>query len=196
MDPDQYLNRLEDFLSRPLPKSLFAAHPNDVAKQSFALSPEWGTWWDWAASTPVAEPWIELLSYYVVLSNLDQYSQADQLFSQADQLFSQMERRPAGDIPGPLSRLIDDVRALQLTRRQGLPPVPAGFRAQLPEAQYTDINTSRTRPPVQGMSPKKLHEVTAMTAHIVHLLRTSPALKGVQHIVDVGAGQVTISHRS
>ena len=107
-----------------------------------------------------------------------------------------MERRPAGDIPGSLSQLIDDVRALQLTRSQGLPPVPAGYRAQLHEAQYTNTNTSRTRPSVQGMSPKKLHEVLAMTAHIVHLLQTSPALKGVQHVVDVGAGQVTVSRRS
>lgn len=81
MDSDQYLHRLEDFLSRPLSKSLFAAHPNDVAKQSFALPPEWETWWDWAASTPVAEPWIELLGYYVMPLNLDPYSQVDQLFS-------------------------------------------------------------------------------------------------------------------
>ena len=107
-----------------------------------------------------------------------------------------MERRPAGDIPGPLSQLIDDVRALQLTRSQGLPPVPAGYRARLHEAQYTKINTSYIRTSVQGMSPKKLHEVSAMTAHIMHLLRTSPALDGVQHVVDIGAGRVSIFHCS
>lgn len=80
MDSDQYLNRLEDFLSRPLSKSLFAAHPNDIAKPSFVLPPEWETWWDWAASTPVAEPWTELLGYYVMFLNLNSYSQADKLF--------------------------------------------------------------------------------------------------------------------
>ena len=79
MDSDQYLNRLKDFLTSPLPKSLFAAHPNDVAKPSFTLPPEWETWWDWAASTP--EPWIELLDYYVVILDSDARSQADRLFS-------------------------------------------------------------------------------------------------------------------
>ena len=69
MDLDQYLNRLEDFLASPLPKSLFTAHPNDVAKPSYTLPSEWETWWDWAASTP--EPWIELLSYYMVVSHSD-----------------------------------------------------------------------------------------------------------------------------
>ena len=71
MDSDQYLNRLEDFLSSPLPKSLFAAHPNDVANPTFPLPSEWETWWGWAAST--SEPWIELLRYYVVVFNLDSY---------------------------------------------------------------------------------------------------------------------------
>jgi len=104
-----------------------------------------------------------------------------------------MEQRPNSDIPGPLSRLIDDVKALQLTRSQGLPPVPAGYCAQLHEVQYVNKNTSRTQTSVQGMSPKKLHEVSVMTAHIVRLLRTSPALKGVQHVVDIGAGKVDVS---
>jgi len=106
-----------------------------------------------------------------------------------------MGQRTASNIPGPLSQLIDEVRALQLTRSQGLPPVPAGYPA-LREAQNIDINTTYIRAPAQGMSPKKQHEVSALTAHIVHLLRTSPALKGVQHVVDAGAGQVTVSHRS
>jgi len=81
MDSDQYLNRLEDFLASPLPKSLLLAHPNDVANPSFVLPPEWETWWDWAASTPASEPWIELLSYYVAVLNPDSRSQADGLFS-------------------------------------------------------------------------------------------------------------------
>lgn len=80
VDSDQYLIRLKDFLASPLPKSLFSAHPNDVAKPSYNLSSEWETWWDWAASTP--EPWIELLGYYVVVSNSDDTrSQADRQFS-------------------------------------------------------------------------------------------------------------------
>ena len=187
MDSDQYLSRLEDFLACPLPKSLLAAHPNDVAKPSFALPPEWEAWWDWAASTSVAEPWVELLSYYVVLLNLDSCSQADRLFSQVGQ-------RSSSGIPGPLSQLIDNVKTLQLTRSQGLPPVPAGYRGHLNEAQCIDINTSCIQTSGRGMSPKKLHEVSAMTAHIVHLVRTSPALKGVQHAVDIGAGQVVVFH--
>ena len=105
-----------------------------------------------------------------------------------------MEQRPSSDIPDSLSRLIDNVKALQLSRTHGLPPVPAGYRAQLHEVQCVDIVSSCTQTPAQGMSPKKLHEVSAMTAHIVHLLQTSPALKGVRHIVDIGAGQVTVSH--
>lgn len=76
MDSDQYLSRLEGFLATPLPKSLLAAHPNDVANPSFALPPEWEAWWDWAASASVTEPWIELLGYYVVPSNLGSYAQA------------------------------------------------------------------------------------------------------------------------
>lgn len=48
---------------------------------------------------------------------------------------------------------------------------------------------------MRGTSPKKLHEVSAMTAHIVDLLRTSPTLEGVQYVVDIGAGQVNVSCR-
>jgi len=105
-----------------------------------------------------------------------------------------MERRPSTGIPDLLCQLIDNVKALQLTRSQGLSPSPTGYRAQLHEARYVDINTSCTPTSIQGMSPKKLHEVSAMTAHTVHLLQTSPALKGVQHVVDIGAGQVTPIH--
>jgi len=65
MHLDQYINRLGDFLTSPLPKSLFAVHPNDAAEPSFAPPPEWETWWDWAASTP--ESWIEVVNYYVAL---------------------------------------------------------------------------------------------------------------------------------
>ena len=79
MDSDQYLDRLEGFLTSSLPRSLLAAHPNDVAKPSFALPPEWETWWDWAASRP--EPWVELLGYYVMVLISDSCSQTDRLFS-------------------------------------------------------------------------------------------------------------------
>ena len=99
---------------------------------------------------------------------------------------------PSNNIPGPFSQLIDDVKALQLTRSQGFLPFPAGYRAQLHEVQYGNANTSYAPTSVRGMSPKKLHEVSAMTTHIVHLLRTSSALKGVQHVVDIGAGQVNL----
>lgn len=71
--------------------------------------------------------------------------------------------------------------------------MPAGYCAQLHEVQHANVNTSRTQTFVQGMSPKKLHEVSVMTAHIVRLLRTSPAFKGVQHVVDIGAGKVDVS---
>ena len=104
-----------------------------------------------------------------------------------------MGQQPSSNIPGPLSQLIDNVRALQLTRSQGLPPVPAGYHTQPHEAQYIDANASHTQTFTQGLSPKKLHEVSAMTAHILHLLQTSPALKDVQHVVDIGAGQVHVS---
>lgn len=99
------------------------------------------------------------------------------------------------NIPSSLSQLIDNVKALQLSRSQGLPPVPAGYGAQPHGVQHVNGSTSCTRASVQKMSPKKLHEVSAMTSHIVHLLRTSPTLKGAQHVVDIGAGQVNASHR-
>lgn len=105
-----------------------------------------------------------------------------------------MGQGPSSDIPGPLSQLIDSIKALQLTRDQGFPPMPTGYHAQLHEARYINADTPCAQTPVQGMSPKKLHEVSAMTAHIVHLLHTSPVLKDVQHIVDIGAGQVIVSH--
>lgn len=70
--------------------------------------------------------------------------------------------------------------------------MPAGYAAQFQGARYLDTNTKYIRTSVHGMSPKKLHEVSAMTAHIVHLLETSPVLRGVQHVVDIGAGQVNI----
>ena len=44
---------------------------------------------------------------------------------------------------------------------------------------------------LRGMSPKKSHEVVRMTAYVKEMLRT-PGLKGVTHVVDVGAGQVRI----
>lgn len=91
--------------------------------------------------------------------------------------------------------MIDNVKALQLTRGRGLPPVPAGYRAHLHESQHAEVNASCTKVSTQGASPKKLHEVSAMTAHIVDLLRTSPALQDVQYVVDIGAGQVNISRR-
>lgn len=106
-----------------------------------------------------------------------------------------MEQRSSGAIPSALSQLIDNVKALQLIRSQGHPPVPAGHRAQLREARYAGLSQYCTRASVRGMSPKKSHEVSAMTAHVVQLLRTSPALKSVRHVVDIGAGQVTVSNR-
>lgn len=72
MRSDQYLDCLEDFLASPLPKSLFATHPNDAVKPCFVPPPEWGTWWDWAASAP--EPSVALLNYYVAVRNLDSCS--------------------------------------------------------------------------------------------------------------------------
>jgi len=79
MDSDQYLDHLERFLASPLPKSLLAAHPNDVAKPSFTVPSEWETWWDWAASFP--EPWIELLGYYMVVFISVSRSQTNRLLS-------------------------------------------------------------------------------------------------------------------
>jgi hypothetical protein len=105
-----------------------------------------------------------------------------------------MEQGSSTNIPSSLSQLIDNIKALQLTRSQGLPPFPPGYVAQLHGVQCLSEGTSDIRTSVQGMSPKKLHEVSVMTAHIVHQLRTTPALKGVRHVVDIGAGQVNASH--
>lgn len=97
------------------------------------------------------------------------------------------------NIPSSLCQLIDNIKVLQLTRSQGFPPVPAGYGIQLHGDQYANGSTSHVQSSVQGMSPKKLHEVSVMTAHIARLLQTSPTLKGVQHVVDIGAGQVNTS---
>lgn len=105
-----------------------------------------------------------------------------------------MERGSSTSIPSSLSQLIDSVKALQLARGQGLLPVPVGYCTQLHGVQYINGSTNCTQASVQGMSPKKLHEVSVMTAHIAHLLQTSPTLKGARHIVDIGAGQVNTFH--
>lgn len=103
-----------------------------------------------------------------------------------------MGQGPSADIPSSLSQLIDTVKALQLTRSQGLPPVPAGYGTQLDGAQYPNWSKICTQASVQRMSPKKSHEVSVMTAHILYQLRTSPTLKGAHYVVDIGAGQVNI----
>lgn len=44
--------------------------------------------------------------------------------------------------------------------------------------------------PGYGMSPKKDHEVARMSAFVSGLLKNCSRLRGVRHLVDVGAGQV------
>ena len=56
-------------------------------------------------------------------------------------------------------------------------------RQPLFPVDVAEINT-------HGMKPKKAHEVARMAAFIGNLLKESP----VRHVVDVGAGQVSISH--
>ena len=76
-----------------------------------------------------------------------------------------------GPVPSHLAPLIDAIRALQLPRD----PIP--------------IHALQLPPPfVQGMSPKKAHEVHRMAAYVVSLLEET---KGSVWIVDVGAGQVS-----
>lgn len=104
-----------------------------------------------------------------------------------------MEEGSSANIPSSLSQLIDNVKALQLNRSQGLPPTPVEYCTQLNGVHYVNGGTGCAQASVQRMSPKKLHEVSVMTAYIVHLLRTSPTLKGAQHVVDIGAGQVNAS---
>jgi hypothetical protein len=89
--------------------------------------------------------------------------------------------------------MIDNAKALQLDRGQGLSPIPFEHGAQFQGVEHVNIGTSYAQDSVQGMSPKKLREVSTMTAHIMDLLQTLPALKGVRHVVDIGAGQVNAS---
>ena len=105
-----------------------------------------------------------------------------------------MEQGLRASIPSSLSQLIDTIKALQLARGQGLPPLPTGYGTQPHGVRYVNGSTSCTQTSVQGMSPKKLHEVSVMTAHILHLLQTSPTFKGTRHVVDIGAGQVKTFH--
>lgn len=75
-------------------------------------------------------------------------------------------------IPITLRCLLDKIRGLQLDRS------PITLAGTLPQIKET------------GMSPKKAHEVSRMTAYILQMIRVNNWDLSVLRIVDVGAGQV------
>lgn len=72
-------------------------------------------------------------------------------------------------IPQPLVKLLRQIDSLTLPRE-------------------VDIDFSSSKPILRGMSPKKAHEVSQMISFLSDILKGTD--RNLNHIVDVGAGQV------
>ncbi|ETW82003.1 hypothetical protein HETIRDRAFT_427210 [Heterobasidion irregulare TC 32-1] len=197
---------LIDFLQQPLVKSLLAIHPNDIlASEEFRCPDTWKPWWTWAAAlSPDGEPpWISLL-----------HVARDHSESSLDE-----EHKISAYIPSALSDLVNAATHLQLNRTpvnwsaQNKDSIsvtasndtlhsshPTGPSSR--QVAWTQMSVHRLSPlsdnanvkrVPSGMSPKKAHEVSRMSSYIYHLVSSSPALGGVKHVVDVGAGQGYLS---
>lgn len=158
-----------DRISSPLVTSLLTTHPNQVTLDG--RTPDlWSSWWGWAAEYDQELPkWQQLLSYY-----------CRPIESPAENGGLEI----SGFIPAELRLLIDTVRNLQLDREPLSVPVPA-------QSPRIPPKTRGRSPSSFGMSPKKEHEVTRMATFVHTLLnRDGARCQNVQHVVDVGSGQV------
>ncbi|KAH9933276.1 hypothetical protein B0H21DRAFT_84209 [Amylocystis lapponica] len=193
------------FLQSPEADSLLHIHPNQLCSPSFSVPSLWHCWWTWAgeldnASTPEENvmdtspdpKWLRLLRHYA----------------------SPDDARL--DIPLELKELVDVARRLQITRHPGpvlpvsTPPLPddpphhPGCLLRHAELSMKSKHSSNGESGFveavmdpswsRGMSPKKAHEVLRMTEFTSRLL-SQPSLRGVRHVVDVGAGQVCLDIR-
>lgn len=170
------LRSISSFLSRPLVSTLFAFHPNDLGQSLFLPPPEWHEWWDWPRDlcnghqpegTGQEEPWLLLLRYYN--SCLSGHESSDL----------------ASLLPPILRSLISDASKLALPREVGrLYPNHRSTSKFQRHPHQSDTNH------LPGMSPKKAHEVAHLVTHLGALISPGSPLCGIQHVVDIGAGQV------
>lgn len=168
---------LFELVSSPFPACIYRTHPNcltirtalqqDAGKVSRQEPPEWNAWWQWSGDCE--DGWKVL-----VFTN-DQCG-----------ISGSNHNKPKDFVPQDLSRyrppdsiiqLLGTARALSLPRQPYNLPSPGerplGFL-------------------YKGMSPKKFHEVSRMTAYVLDLL-DSLLIRNhtdVRHVVDIGAGQV------
>ena len=172
---DHRLHAITRFLCSPLVTSLFCLHPNDLGRVSFRPPEEWQDWWNWAGTSSAGEDegsWMHLLKYY-----------------DACRVGRNSSTHSFSHLPAPLRSMIEEAAILALPRRRGLTHHPSCTESPSSAVQAT-------RPPdcqstvLPGMSPKKAHEVVRMSEFIHELLRSTPALREVEHAIDIGAGQV------
>lgn len=195
------LAELVGFLSGSLVSSLFQYHPNDAGTSSFLPPLEWSDWWDWAGVDQThfsdgenqADPWYSLLQYY------------DWCRRTPEGGIDEQPPDVAATIPRTLRTLIEYACRLALPRELGTVVSSCSETSLRPSLQeaVAMLRRSATRgssSPLAGMSPKKAHEVVQMSDFIGNMLRSDPSLSSIEHVVDVGAGQVcgsfTLSHRA
>lgn len=192
--PSSDSNRLAglvSFLSGSLVSSLFQYHPNDAGTSSFLPPLEWSDWWDWAGADQThdhdgespSEPWYSLLQYY------------DWCRSTPKGSIDEQPPDVAATIPGTLRTLIENACYLALPRELGTAVSPCSGTSLRPSSQeaVAMLRRSATRgssTPLVGMSPKKAHEVVQMSEFVGNVLQSDPSLSSIEHVVDVGAGQV------
>ena len=168
-------HELLSLLSSPLAASIIQAHPNDLAFQVViganspqSLPAEWDVWWQWSGEHE--DGWKMLVESGNAIdipdATLDEESK--------DPVNCNFARcGPSAD----LVRLLHQARALSLPRQP---------------FQLAPLGQDHSWVSSKGMSQKKFHEVSRMTAYVLHLLDDLRVRCHVEihHIVDIGAGQV------
>ncbi|RPD54680.1 hypothetical protein L227DRAFT_482771, partial [Lentinus tigrinus ALCF2SS1-6] len=175
------LQSILDLLSHPLVASLLSLHPNSLGLSSFARPTSWGTWWDWASmgdlkqdgSSAISDPWLILLRHYEACRRGGKFGG----------LFESL-----GTIPEEIREIVKRLSDLSLPRHVGLSFPPSADPTYLPPCR-----SSVAFAPLQGMSPKKAHEVVEMTAFLETMLASNRLLRHTRHAVDIGAGQAYLS---
>ena len=190
-------NLLVDLLASPLPSTILHNHPNDIGadlidyldispspinRNSLYLS----SWWNWASQGE--RQWRRLIGVHNDLKNTpDDIS-----------------------MPKSVLELLVNVKKLSLLRYPGIVSLlnvgQADITSQLLDSKVNpnservfklmrttaNRNNSQAKRPT-GMTPKKDHEVSRMTECVRKVLEDTSNALGVtvQHIVDIGAGQVS-----
>lgn len=168
---DPFLDELYAFLCQTEVEQFFAQHPNGLTLPQYVPPASWTSWWNWHPSDPPDDStslcrWELLWKYY----------------AEPQKISSQYCDR----IPDDLRTFIDSLRHLQLVRDRG---------SEASQYLTTQISTTHDPTPpeekIHGMSPKKAHEVVRTVEYLKDVLeRLSESGLHVEHVVDVGAGQV------